>query len=248
MLTFQKNKLNDLPTTVQNSTNLQFVKIGGNDFTAIPSAISKLENLVRLDAHTNKIAEIPEWLSDSKKAWPVTDCLLTFQLEKLGLKENNLTAISPAFGRMKNLNYLDLSNNKIDRLPIAFVRRCSSVIMTPLPGMDTSPLDKDKLGRQYPSEGNSRRSGRLDHQKDRGERNGVYGTFERVSLRLLPLSDACRNVLMIIGEKGSGKTNLYNSIVAGWTEKICGVKTQVRPKKKKSNIRKFLGTTLLTRF
>lgn len=32
-----------------------------------------------------------------------------------------LTTISPVLGRMKNLNYLDLSDNKIERLPIAFV-------------------------------------------------------------------------------------------------------------------------------
>ena len=58
------------------------------------------------------------------------------------------------------------------------------------------------------------------------------------------LTNPYRNVVMFIGEKNSGKTALFTNITSTWTEKVCGVKTDLSRRKKRKPC-KLLNIALL---
>lgn len=96
-----------LPDAVSGFTQLSELNISNNSFTALPDSIGRLFNLQTLEADNNLLDSIPSSISK------------LVNLYRLVLTNNNLTTL-PDLGTMPALWDLQLSNNRISRLPEKF--------------------------------------------------------------------------------------------------------------------------------
>eukprot|EP01127_Copromyxa_protea_P024471 TRINITY_DN9665_c0_g1_i1.p1 TRINITY_DN9665_c0_g1~~TRINITY_DN9665_c0_g1_i1.p1 ORF type:complete len:2176 (+),score=448.20 TRINITY_DN9665_c0_g1_i1:872-6529(+) len=199
-----------------NLPSLTSLSLNKNKLSDLPSSIKHSNALQHLKIGGNEFTMVPAAISHlenlgkldahANKITDVPDWMSDFskKFEKLGLKGNALTNIPPVFGRMKNLNYLDLSDNKIDKLPLAF-------------GWIPPRLTKINLaGNTLP--------------KEILEAPDVISIKKLVEGETGSMVDLNEYVLMFIGDKHSGKTNLYQQVTSGWTEKVVGIKTNLKRK------------------
>jgi internalin A len=101
------NKLTDLPSEIEQLTNLKLVSIVGNRLTKIPDAIASLTNLQYLHLYSNQIKVIPDEIASLTR------------LQLLNLSDNQITVIPDAIASLTNLQRLHLSSNQITAIPAA---------------------------------------------------------------------------------------------------------------------------------
>ncbi|NTW54860.1 MAG: hypothetical protein HGB15_08930 [Chlorobaculum sp.] len=104
-LDLSNNKLTKLSESLSQLTQLQSLDISSNKLTALPKSLGELTQLQWLDLSNNRLTALPELLGQ-----------LT-QLQSLDLSNNKLTALPELLGQLTQLQSLDLSNNKLMSLP-----------------------------------------------------------------------------------------------------------------------------------
>lgn len=101
LLDLSNNAITEIPMSIQYLTSLETFNIENNNLTTIRPEIYHLENLKELCAYNNKISNL-------------NGVVFPPRLERLDLGKNELTYISTfQFAYLENLQYLQLSNNRI---------------------------------------------------------------------------------------------------------------------------------------
>ncbi|KAK9930265.1 hypothetical protein M0R45_027308 [Rubus argutus] len=133
-LNLSTNLLKSLPDTIGLLQNLKLLTVSGNKLTALPDSICHCRSLVELDVSFNNLAYLPtnigfELVNLQKlsmqlnkiRSLPTSVCELR-SLRSLDAHFNELRGLPLAFGRLTNLQCLDLSSNFTDltELPDTF--------------------------------------------------------------------------------------------------------------------------------
>lgn len=126
-LSFKNDNLKEIPQEIGNLPSLKVLDLSGNDFTALPQSLKKLNHLEELYLNdeknlfhnqNNQSLNLPLNLrilhleNDNLKNVPKEIYELK-KLEQLFLNDNNFNQIPKEMKSMKNLKQLDFHNNKI---------------------------------------------------------------------------------------------------------------------------------------
>ncbi len=112
--------LTEFPKQLFEYTEIVSIDLGNNDFTEfseknkikeIPSDVSKIKNLSRLNLENNKVVKISENISQLNR------------LKYLNLNNNELRELPEKIANMTGLMELNISNNPFDMLPPEIVAR-----------------------------------------------------------------------------------------------------------------------------
>eukprot|EP00960_Hanusia_phi_P036557 752393-Hanusia_phi.AAC.8 len=144
LLDLSMNNFHELPPSFEQLTDLRTLRLGGNDFTTFPRIIRSLNNLQFLDIGSNNIHIIPSWIlrltnlevlglgqvggfdEDSYTVEMPNMCVLSL-LTDLDLSSSKLSDDEvPTWLFDLELEYLDLSCNRLSRLP-ADMRRLTKL-------------------------------------------------------------------------------------------------------------------------
>eukprot|EP00438_Fugacium_kawagutii_P008200 Skav229043 [mRNA] locus=scaffold2828:38139:43017:+ [translate_table: standard] len=103
-LRLSHNRLKALPESLK-QTDLRDLYVNNNQLTQVPSAISSLQNLVRLDLSYNQLAALPPWLGNLGK------------LNRLYLQVNRIVSLPESIQQLLSLSVLMLNDNRLSQLP-----------------------------------------------------------------------------------------------------------------------------------
>lgn len=98
-LDFRNNKLDEIPSTLNEFKKFEILLLGGNKLHDLPASIGDYKALKTLDLSGNDLEELPEEIGKLKK------------LETLILDNNNLLGLPEEIGRLKRLKTLTLAGN-----------------------------------------------------------------------------------------------------------------------------------------
>jgi leucine-rich repeat protein SHOC2 len=128
-LDLYQQKIEKLPDSIGNLTNLVSLRCVGNRLTSLPDSIGNLTNLRELRLYKNQLKNLPDsianlqnltWLSlslNQLKIFPESILSLT-NLTGLLLNGNQLTVLPANIDRLTNLTYLDISGNPLTDLSV----------------------------------------------------------------------------------------------------------------------------------
>jgi len=126
-LSFKNDHLKEIPQEIGDLPNLKVLDLSGNDFTALPQSLRKLNHLEELYLNeeknlflnpNNQVLNLPLNLkilhleNDDLKKLP-TEIYELKKLEQLFLNDNNFNEIPKEMNSLKKLKQLDFHNNKI---------------------------------------------------------------------------------------------------------------------------------------
>lgn len=126
-LSFKNDHLKEIPQEIGDLPNLKVLDLSGNDFTALPHSLRKLNHLEELYLNeeknlflnpNNQVLNLPLNLkilhleNDDLKKLP-TEIYELKKLEQLFLNDNNFNEIPKEMNSLKKLKQLDFHNNKI---------------------------------------------------------------------------------------------------------------------------------------
>ncbi|KAJ1399520.1 Leucine-rich repeat [Sesbania bispinosa] len=100
------NLLVSLPDSIGLLVNLKILNLSGNKLTALPESIALCRSLVELDASFNNLMCLPTNMGYG-----------LVNLEKLLIQLNKIRFIPSSIGEMKSLRYLDVHFNELHGLP-----------------------------------------------------------------------------------------------------------------------------------
>ncbi|MHA1721328.1 MAG: leucine-rich repeat domain-containing protein [Promethearchaeota archaeon] len=103
-LDLSHNKISDIPAEIGQLNNLIKINLSFNLLKHIPQSFIQLENLEICDLSINQLIDVPYIDSNMK-------------LKHLDLSHNNIEDISDFVGNLQNLEYLNVFNNKINKIP-----------------------------------------------------------------------------------------------------------------------------------
>ena len=103
-------QLTNIPTQIDQLSQLQYLYLNDNQIVEIPDTIAKLLQLKRLHLNNNKIVEIPGEITQLS------------QLETLDFDNNKIVKIPDVINQLSQLKYLYLSDNKIVEIPDAITQ------------------------------------------------------------------------------------------------------------------------------
>ena len=104
------NELTNLPSNIDELTNLSELYLNENDITAFPENFCKLVSLRILNVVGNKLKRLPDSFGS------------LFMLKHIIAEENNLVCLPSSFCDLINLEVLELNTNKLSDLPYNFGR------------------------------------------------------------------------------------------------------------------------------
>jgi|SRR5579863_812529 len=97
--------LTDLPPSVRNLRELQFLNVGHNRLYTLPDWITELKELSIIIAEQNRFTALPESIRELP------------ELQSLYFSHNRITALPEWLGSLKQLLHLDLDGNLLEMLP-----------------------------------------------------------------------------------------------------------------------------------
>jgi len=104
-LNIQGNELTELPENIGRLQKLKFVNLSRNNLEILPKSFENLTNLIRLDVSYNRLSVLPQKIGN------------LLQLIYLDLGFNKLQVLPDSFGGLVNLQKLYLHNNQFANLP-----------------------------------------------------------------------------------------------------------------------------------
>jgi internalin A len=139
------NQLTVLPRLLGELRHLQILRVAGqslgtlnnerlwgpNRLKTLPTSLSRLTQLRKLDVSLQQLCELPEWLdhltelqslildANELKVLPESLCKLD-KLEKLQINYNSLTGLPESFGQLRSLVTFIASENSLSILPDSF--------------------------------------------------------------------------------------------------------------------------------
>ncbi|KDQ21323.1 hypothetical protein BOTBODRAFT_199137 [Botryobasidium botryosum FD-172 SS1] len=106
-LNLSKNPLIELPLDfIQSCTKLRELRLSHVAAKRVPSSISQIASLHRLDISCNRIVELGH-----AQLHQIPD------LRDIKVQNNRLTSLPSTFAQMKGLKFLNISNNKFEQIP-----------------------------------------------------------------------------------------------------------------------------------
>jgi len=121
------NELNTLPDDFHRLTKLKILFLSDNNFTELPSVLSKCPNLSMIGFRNNQINSVPENALPLTTRWLIlTDNALTSLPESMGdltllqkcmLSGNKLTSLPQSMAQCHNLELLRIAVNELGELP-----------------------------------------------------------------------------------------------------------------------------------
>jgi internalin A len=97
--------LTQLPTSLSQLIQLQYLDLDHNQLTTLPDSLGQLSQLQRLKLTKNQLTTLPDSLGRLS------------QLQQLWLSRNQLTMLPDSLGQLSQLQDLDLSGNQLTTLP-----------------------------------------------------------------------------------------------------------------------------------
>lgn len=208
------NQIKEIPTEIERLINLKLLNLTNNMINEIPKEIGKLINLEDFYLDSNLIFEIPKEIGN------------LFHLRELSLYYNRIKKLPKEIGKLINLQYFKLSNNKIKKLP----KEIGDLI-----NLQKLHLQKNQIT-EIPKEignlkyleilylwGNKitklpkeiKEIEKLNILDFTGSPVSIPNGFEITNFKLykkLKISNLDKNLNIIIGKNGTGKTTLLQAI------------------------------------
>ena len=104
-LDLSDNKIEVIPDSIGDLTNLKGLELKNNQIKVIPDSIGNLTNLKNIELDNNQIKVIPDSIGN-----------LT-NLKYFSFRNNQIKVIPDSIGNLTNLEYLILNDNKIEVIP-----------------------------------------------------------------------------------------------------------------------------------
>lgn len=104
-LNLGKNKLNSLPKSFANLTQIKSLVFYENEFKDIPEVLAGFKNLKHFDFYKNHISEIPDFVGNMEN------------IQQLFLAFNKIEVIPDTLRNLKRLKYLYIHHNELHFLP-----------------------------------------------------------------------------------------------------------------------------------
>jgi Leucine-rich repeat (LRR) protein len=104
-LDLHTNKISSVPTEISALQNLRRLNIAINQIEEVPESIGDLASLEWLNINDNKLLELPESIGDLRN------------LIKFGIVQNKLENLPDSIGRLTQLSKLDMRRNQFRWLP-----------------------------------------------------------------------------------------------------------------------------------
>ncbi len=128
----QRHKINIIPSSIGNLTNLTTLNLSGNKLKILPNEIGLLSNLNYLYLSDNELEDLPSSFGNLSKIYDLwidknifsdlPECVWNMEVKDLRLSKNYLHKISPQIDKMTKLCHLDLSFNNISDIPLEFYK------------------------------------------------------------------------------------------------------------------------------
>jgi hypothetical protein len=109
-ISFEKDKLTELPSDLAKFTHLKQLKLAKNKLTELPDFVFTFDSLQELDLTRNKLSSFPVGL-----------CRLS-GLKRLLIGSNDIASLPDCIEYTSQLEYLDLYDNPIGHLPQSMMR------------------------------------------------------------------------------------------------------------------------------
>ncbi|MEA5479232.1 COR domain-containing protein [Pseudanabaena galeata UHCC 0370] len=185
-LYLSNHNLSRIPESIKNLIHLRILDLSCNDIVDIPSSISQLRNLQMLSLHDNNI----DIILDALFTEPSYSSFLN-SLEILDLSNNKIDKLPRSIGNLLNLKSLDISSNKIQSIPREILE---------LPKLQWINLDNNPLTLNIPQEISSSWNA-----------NTITTYLYQLSIqRTFPLHEA---KMIVVGQSDVGKTSLINQLL-----------------------------------
>ncbi|MDB4293452.1 hypothetical protein N9954_08605 [Maribacter sp.] len=109
------NKLKTLPAAFGNLNKLEILNLEGNEFDQLPAAIGELESLQVLNLENNLLEQLPNEITNLSN---LRELYLNLSGGFFG--QGGLLSLPDDIGNLQSLEYLDLSDNRLENLPATF--------------------------------------------------------------------------------------------------------------------------------
>ena len=109
-ISFEKNKLTELPADLSKFVNLKHLNLSKNKLTELPEFVFEFDSLKELNLTRNKL-----------RSFPIGTCRLQ-ELKRLMIGSNDITSLPDCVEYISKLEYLDLYDNPIVYLPQSMMR------------------------------------------------------------------------------------------------------------------------------
>ena len=121
-------RLKELPQSIENFSNLEYLHVGGNDLNSLPSAVTNLSQLHYLDVSNNLLVQLPhdigrlgnlvEIFADWNRLEGIPDSITGCkQLEVISASHNNISVVKGSLSDLRYLRKLNLNRNFIKEIP-----------------------------------------------------------------------------------------------------------------------------------
>jgi Leucine-rich repeat (LRR) protein len=95
------SEIDSIPSEIGQLTELEKLRLNGNNLTSVPPEIGRLKNLKYLSLSDNKLLSLPSGIFELS------------ELERLDISFNKLTMLDPRIAQLTNLEQLNLYNNRL---------------------------------------------------------------------------------------------------------------------------------------
>jgi internalin A len=182
-----RQDLTELPDSISQLTQLQYISLNSNRLTKLPDSIGKLTNLEALYLYDNQLADLPDSIGN-----------LT-QLQILDLSNNQLTELPDSIGLLTNLEELYLDGNQLVALPES-LQNLTALKSLYLHGNDGLGLPAEVLGSSWEDILGDKLANPAE----------ILEYYFRVRGGKRPLNEA---KLILVGRGSVGKTSIVNRLV-----------------------------------
>ena len=223
-LDISNNSISVVPKAVSSLQKLEMLNISGCGLGGVPTVLAKLPNLVSLDISDNPLSDLPKLLPQALpnvQTLRSSNCGFRFfpevllymkKLNKLDLSRNPITYVPP-YLRESSLYSLAMRNCRLTEITKAI----SSLHHLDITGNKIKTISEDAVSELFENQANLKFDSDFLQRPPREILDlgleAILGYFEDLRLNTA-LATSIQN-MTILGETGSGKTSLAQTLSAG---------------------------------